>query len=287
MPFSEEQILLHLGQSAQKQTMSEDSRSYFKNPEEQLIHEGGFSYIEEGEGPVFILLHGLFGALSNFKEVVDYLKQDYKVVLPRLPIYDLPILGTNVKALSNHLKDFIEFKGYDKVNLLGNSLGGHVGLVYAHENPSKVNSMVLSGSSGLYENAFGGSFPRREDKNYLREKIALTFYDPAMVTDELVDECHEAVNNRGKVIRILSIAKSAIRHNMAKELPNYKMPVCLIWGKNDTITSPEVALEFNAKLPDSELYWIDKCGHAPMMEHPAEFNAYLGEWLEKKGFRKE
>jgi pimeloyl-ACP methyl ester carboxylesterase len=261
--------------------MSEDKGTFFSNPEEQLIHEGGFSYIEEGEGPVFILLHGLFGALSNFKEVVDFLKKDYKVVLPRLPIYELPILSTNVKALSNHLKAFIEHKGYEKVNLLGNSLGGHVGLVYAHENPSKVSSMVLSGSSGLYENAFGGSFPRREDKNYLREKIALTFYDPAMVTDALVDECHEAVNNRNKLIRILSIAKSAIRHNMAKELPNYTMPVCLIWGKNDTITPPEVAVEFHAKLPDSVLYWIDKCGHAPMMEHPAEFNQYLGEWLAK------
>jgi pimeloyl-ACP methyl ester carboxylesterase len=153
--------------------------------------------------------------------------------------------------------------------------------VYAAEHPDKVNSMVLSGSSGLYENAFGGSFPRREDKNYLREKIALTFYDPSMVTDELVNECHEAVNNRNKVIRILSIAKSAIRHNMSKELENYKMPVCLIWGRNDTITPPEVAVEFDEKIADSKLYWIDKCGHAPMMEHPEEFNEHLGDWISK------
>lgn len=261
--------------------MSSSTESYFSNQDDQLIHEGDFSYLEEGEGPVFVLLHGLFGALSNFKEVVDFLKQDHKVVLPKLPIYDLPVLNTNVKSLSKHLKAFIDFKGYDKVNLLGNSLGGHVGLVYANDYPHKVNTMILSGSSGLYENAFGGSFPRREDKSYLRQKIALTFYDPAIVTDELVDECHEAVNNRNKVIRILSIAKSAIRHNMAKELPNYKMPVCLIWGRNDTITPPEVAVEFNDKLPDSELYWIDKCGHAPMMEHPQEFNQHLGDWLLK------
>ncbi|NND93734.1 MAG: alpha/beta hydrolase [Flavobacteriales bacterium] len=249
--------------------------------EDELIEEEGFSYLEKGEGPVFILLHGLFGALSNFKEVTAFLEQNFTVVLPRLPIYELPVLNTNVKAIAQHLAKFIEFKRYDKVNLLGNSLGGHVGLVYASEHPDKVSSMVLSGSSGLYENAFGGSFPRREDKNYLREKIALTFYDPAMVTEELVDECHEAVNNRNKVIRILSIAKSAIRHNMSKELENYQMPVCLIWGKNDTITPPEVAVEFNEKIPDSKLYWIDKCGHAPMMEHPEEFNKHLGDWISK------
>ncbi len=261
--------------------MTEKEDSFYSNLEDELIVEEEFSYLERGEGPVFILLHGLFGALSNFKEVTSFLEKRFTVVLPQLPIYDLPVLSTSVKELAKHLAKFIEFKGYDQVNLLGNSLGGHVGLVYAAKHPEKVSSMVLSGSSGLYENAFGGSFPRREDKNYLRAKIALTFYDPEMVTDELVDECHEAVNNRNKVIRILSIAKSAIRHNMAKELPNYKMPVCLIWGKNDTITPPEVAVEFHETLSDSELYWINKCGHAPMMEHPGEFNEYLGDWIKK------
>lgn len=264
--------------------MSQSADSFYTNLDDQLITEGKFSYIEEGQGPVFILLHGLFGALSNFKEVTDFLKKEHTVVIPKLPIYELPIIKTSVKNLAKHLHEFVEHKGYDKVSLLGNSLGGHVGLVYASEHPNKVSSMVLSGSSGLYENAFGGSFPRREDKNYLREKIALTFYDPEMVTDALVDECHEAVNNKEKVIRILSIAKSAIRHNMSKEVPNYKMPVCLIWGKNDTITPPEVAIEFDENLPDSKLYWIDKCGHAPMMEHPEEFNSYLDEWLSNQVF---
>jgi pimeloyl-ACP methyl ester carboxylesterase len=260
--------------------MTDEKDSFFKDPSDELIQEAGFSYLKRGEGKqVFILLHGLFGALSNFREVTDFLSERFTVVLPQLPIYDLPVLNTNVKALAKHLSKFIDNMGYDKVNLLGNSLGGHVGLVYAADNPERVESMILSGSSGLYENAFGGSFPRREDKNYLREKIALTFFSPDMVTDELVDECHEAVNNRNKVIRILSIAKSAIRHNMSKELPNYKMPVCLIWGKNDTITPPEVAVEFHEVLSDSVLYWIDECGHAPMMEHPEEFNQYLAEWI--------
>jgi len=263
-------------------TDQDPNESFYAPLGDQLREENGFSYIERGSGDqVWILLHGLFGALSNFKETTRFLEEKFTVVLPQLPIYDLPLLKTNVKELAEHLHRFIEHKGYEKVNLLGNSLGGHVGLVYANKHPDKVESMVLSGSSGLYENAFGGSFPRREDKNYLREKIALTFYSPDMVTDELVDECHDAVNDRGKVIRILSIAKSAIRHNMAKELPGYTMPVCLIWGKNDTITPPQVAEELHEKLPDSVLYWIDKCGHAPMMEHPSEFNQYLGEWIAK------
>ena len=246
----------------------------------ELIENGKFKYVSQGEGKPLVLLHGLFGALSNFEDVFKEFSRDHQVIIPMLPIYDLPILKTNVKNIAKHLEEFIEFLGLEKVTLLGNSLGGHVGLVYTLKRMERVEKLILTASSGLYENAFGGSFPRREDKNYLRDKIALTFYDPAMVTDELVDECHEAVNNREKVIRILALAKAAIRHNMSGELENYKIPVCLIWGKNDTITPPEVAEEFNEKFPQSDLFWIDKCGHAPMMEHPDEFNSILRKWLD-------
>jgi 2-hydroxy-6-oxonona-2,4-dienedioate hydrolase len=251
--------------------------------EHKLKVDGEFSYIEEGDGPTIIVLHGLFGALSNFQEVISKFSKNYRVVIPMLPIYDLPLLNTNVRHLAKFVDRFVIHKGYDKVNLLGNSLGGHVALVYAAKHPSKVNSMILTGSSGLYENAFGGSFPRREDKSFLRDRIAVTFYNPKMVTDELVDECHEAVNSRNKVIKIIAIAKSAIRHNMRNELPKFKMPVCLIWGKNDHITPPHVADEFHSTIPDSDLFWIDKCGHAAMMEHPQEFNNLLEGWLTKRG----
>lgn len=248
---------------------------------EELTKEGKYNYLEKGEGEVILILHGLFGALSNFKEVTEHFSKKYKVVIPILPIYDLPIINTNVKALAKFIKEFVEYKGFDKVHILGNSLGGHVGLVYSNEHPEKIHSVTLAGSSGLYENAFGGSFPKREDKEYLRGKIALTFHDPAMVTDEVVEECYEAVNNRGKIIRILAIAKSAIRHNMSDVLKDYKMPFCIIWGKNDNVTPPEVAEEFHENIPQSELFWIDKCGHAPMMEHPQEFIDLYDAWMTK------
>lgn len=250
---------------------------FMKTTEEMYspISDGKFSYFEKGEGPNLVLVHGLFGALSNFSSIIERFSVNHKILIPVLPIYSMPILKANIKNLTKYLQEFLAFKGVQKANLLGNSLGGHIGLIYASMYPDKVNSLVLTGSSGLYENAFGGSFPRREDKKYLRKKIEMTFYNPAMVTDELVDECHEAVNNREKVIRILSIAKSAIRHNMKKELPNMQMPACLIWGKNDTITPPEVADEFHELMPNSELHWLDQCGHAPMMERPEEFNALL------------
>ena len=128
----------------------------------------------------------------------------------------------------------------------------------------------------------GSSFPRREDKVFIKNKVAETFYDPIHATDDLVDECYNIVNDRGQLIRIWAIAKSAIRHNMAKQIPKMDLPTLLIWGKNDTITPPEVAEEFHNLFPNSQLHWIDKCGHAAMMERPEEFNAILSPWLKKQ-----
>lgn len=246
-----------------------------------LKEEGEFRYIDVGQGPVLVFLHGLFGALSNFEETIDHFAKRYRVVMPILPLYTLPMLNTNVNALADFLRRFLVHKGFPSVSLLGNSLGGHVALVYCSRHAATVDALILTGSSGLYENAFGGGFPRREDKEFIRKKVAVTFYDPRHATDALVDECYETVNDKAKLIRILSLAKSAIRHNMAAEIPKLRMPVCLIWGRQDTITPPDVAEEFHKLIPHSELFWIDECGHAAMMEQPAAFNAILDPWLAK------
>ena len=246
-----------------------------------LKEEGEFRYLDAGQGEPLVLLHGLFGALSNFGPLFDHFTPKYRVLVPMLPLYTLPMLSTNVDNLAKFLDRFIQHLGFPHVNLIGNSLGGHVALVYCSRKPNMVRSLVLTGSSGLYENAFGGGFPRREDKEFIRKKVAVTFYDPKHATDELVEECYETINDKGKLIRILSLAKSAIRHNMATEIPKLKMPVLLIWGKQDIITPPEVAEEFHTLIPQSELHWIDLCGHAAMMEHPASFNTILEKWLAK------
>ncbi|HQS06978.1 MAG: alpha/beta hydrolase [Sphingobacteriales bacterium 17-39-43] len=247
----------------------------------EIKEENGFKYIEEGEGEVLLLLHGLMGALSNWTDVVQEFKKDYRVIIPLLPLYDLPLLTTGVKTLAKFVHKFVKYKKLKNITVLGNSLGGHVGLIYTLNHQDEVKALVLTGSSGLYENAFGGSFPRRESYDFIKEKVEFTFYDPATATRELVDEVYQIVNDRIKVIKILAMAKSAIRHNMSKDIYKIKVPVCLIWGKNDKITPPEVAVEFNQLLPDSELNWVDLCGHAPMMERPVEFNAHLKRFLDR------
>ncbi len=240
-----------------------------------------FKYIEEGEGETLMLLHGLFGALSNFKDLIEYFKKDYKVVVPMLPLFELDIFHTTVNGLAKHVQKFIDVKGYKDIHLLGNSLGGHVALVYVLKNANKVKSLTLTGSSGLFENGMGDSYPKRGDRDYIRKKTEVTFYDPAMATEELVEEVFQITTSRLKVIKVLALAKSAIRSNLGEELNQIKLPTLLIWGNNDIITPPFVGEEFHKLIPNSELHFIDKCGHAPMMEVPEEFNEILGNFLKK------
>ncbi len=253
--------------------------------EEKIIKEGKYRYIEKGEGTPIIILHGLMGGLSNFHGVMDFFpEKGYKILLPELPIYGMPMLKTNVKQFAKFVESFIEFKGLKNVILLGNSLGGHIGLLHTKMYPEKVKALVITGSSGLYESAMGDGYPRRGDYDFIQKKAENVFYDPKVATKEIVDEVFATVNDRNKILKTLAIAKSAIRHNMADDLPSMHTPTCIIWGKNDNVTPPDVADLFNELLPDSELFWIDKCGHAPMMEHPNEFNTILNAWLEKRGF---
>ena len=247
----------------------------------EIKQQDKFRFIEVGEGEPLLLLHGLFGALSNFQELIEHFRSNYKVVVPILPLFELDILHTSVGGLERFVYRFIEARGYRDIHLLGNSLGGHVGLLHVLKHPEKIKSLILTGSSGLFENGMGDTYPKRGDYEYIKKKTQLTFYDPQMASKELVDEVYEIVNSRIKVIKIIALAKSAIRNNLGDELSNIKQPTLLVWGNNDTITPPFVGREFNKLIPNSELHFVDKCGHAPMMEVPHEFNNILDKFLTK------
>src|SRR3979411_1458594 len=117
-----------------------------------LKEEHGYIYIDEGEGEVLLLLHGLMGALSNWDAVIRDFSKEYRVIIPMLPIYDLPLLTTGVKSLAKYVHKFVTYKKLSDITLLGNSLGGHVGLIYCINHQQYIKGLVLTGSSGLYEN---------------------------------------------------------------------------------------------------------------------------------------
>ncbi|MEM1215449.1 MAG: alpha/beta fold hydrolase [Bacteroidota bacterium] len=245
-----------------------------------IKEEGPYQYISTESGQeTILLLHGLFGALSNFSGILDHFGKEYNVVVPMLPMFTLPLRKVSVSGLVDHVANFVEDKSYGKVHLLGNSLGGHIALLYALAHPEKTASVTLTGSSGLFESAMGNTFPKRGNYEFIEKKTQDVFYDPSVATKALIDEVFDTVNDRNKAIRVIATAKSAVRHNLGDRLHDLKAPTLLVWGAQDTVTPPFVGEKFHELIPHSQLHFVDKCGHAPMMEHPEQFNAILEKFL--------
>ena len=240
------------------------------------------NYIEKGKGNPIILLHGLFGALSNWKTVVNEFSKNHRVIIPKIPLTEINVKEANLESLTNFVKRFINKMKLKNFILIGNSLGGHIGLIYTILHPKKVKKLILTGSSGLYENSFGGSFPKRGDYNYINDRVNHTFYNPNILSKKYIDDVFETLNDNAKCLNIITIARSAQRNNLAKKLYKITCPTLLVWGLNDTITPPSVAHQFHKLIPRSRLKFIDKCCHAPMMESPAKFNQLIKPFIEEK-----
>lgn len=245
-----------------------------------IFHLDSHQYIDKGSGEVLVLLHGLFSNLANFQYTVDYFSKKYRTIVPFFPLTELSLDKANIDGLVQYLESLLNKLDIRKCTIVGNSLGGHVGIEYTLKHLHRVNALVLTGSSGLFEkNSSTNEIPKRSNYEYIQQKTQRTFYNPLLATKEIVDEVFEIVNDRSKAIKVLNIAKSAVRNNVSQELARLSIPVFLIWGENDEITPPSIANEFHRLIPNAQLAWINKCGHSAMMERPNRFNELLDQFL--------
>lgn len=246
-------------------------------------HNGNVSFAEEGQGEPLILLHGLFGNLSNWSETIKFFSSKYRVITPLLPIYQASWKSDVLTELVDYVHIIVQKLRLNKITLIGNSLGGHVALLYTLKYPEQVKNLVLTGSSGLFENNLGVSYPKKGDFKYISEKVKLAFFNEEVATHALVREVYETVNDIRKSIGVLKAAKAASRNNLKEYLEKISTPVLLIWGKEDRVTPLDVAFQFLELLSGrTELHIIEECGHAPMMEQPEQFNSILADYLKRK-----
>jgi len=238
-----------------------------------------FRWLERGDGEPVLLLHGLMGEMDHWESTLDALGPYRRPIALELPIFDPDLPDVSVPALADYVRRFMEALELPPAVVCGNSLGGHVALELALSHPESVEGLILTGSSGLFERSFTQHVPHTPTRAYVREKMEEVFYDPALVTPEWVESVRRIVTTRRTALRVLQVARAAKRHNVEERLSRIGVPTLLVWGKDDRITSTDVAERFHARIRGSQLVYLPNCGHAPMLECPEAFNAAVGEWL--------
>ncbi len=256
-----------------------------QGPTPRWLEEGktpNFEYHEQGtKGPVIILLHGLLGALSNWDSVLPLFADFSRAIALKFPISTGHSSEVRIKSLAAFTEFFIRQNNFEKVILCGNSLGGHVALRVALSSPDLVDSLILSGSSGLYEHT-ADSLPVRPKSDFIRSHMKRVFVNQKFITDEGVNEILEILSKRSNHLNLIHAARSAKRDNLQKVLPQVNFPTLLLWGEEDEITTMGVAKIFDDLIPDSKLITIGQCGHAPMIEHPEWFSQQVKTFLAER-----
>jgi 2-hydroxy-6-oxonona-2,4-dienedioate hydrolase len=246
---------------------------------ELRLREGPHPYLEVGRGRPVVLLHGIFGSIHNWEGFLRHAPEGFRFIVPAIPIFTLPLEQCTIPGLSGYVADLLLRLGLKQVVLGGNSLGGHLALDVALARPEMVDALILTGSSGLFERGFDSGVPIRPGDDWVRAKAMEVFYGPDAVTDDIVDGVRAVVEDRAQLLRAIRTAKSAKRTHMGGRLREIAMPTLLLWGRQDRVTPPDVAEEFHAGIPGSKLVYVEECGHAPMIECPAEFARLVGQFL--------
>lgn len=241
--------------------------------------ESQFRWHERGAGEPVLLLHGLMGEMDHWETSLCTLGRFCRPIALTLPLFEPGLSEISLPTLGDWVRRFMDAQGMSAAVVGGNSLGGHVALELALAHPDRVSGLILTGSSGLFERSFTRGVPHRPTPEWVRGKMAEVFYDPTLVTPEWVAAVQRVVSTRETALRLLRVARAAKCRNIEERLPAIGVPTCIIWGADDRITPPEAAHRFHALIQGSELFLLSRCGHAPMLEQPAVFNALVAAWL--------
>ena len=238
--------------------------------EDILTH--GHAALADIERPAVLMLHGFFGGAQNWRACAEALSAHSRVLAPELPLFGEPRREDSLERLTGYLSQFIETEKARRLIVVGNSLGGQLAVNLALRQPLRIVGLVLTGSSGLQEWNLTYKIQRRPVRAWVYQRIAEVFCDASLVTDAMVDEVQTIFDDREKYMDALMLLKSIRATSLRGLLPQVRCPALLVWGTEDQVTPPGTANNFKRLLPDAELHFISRCGHAPMIESPEEFN---------------
>jgi 2-hydroxy-6-oxonona-2,4-dienedioate hydrolase len=235
--------------------------------------------------PPIVLLPGLYAGAWIWKPVWDHLAAvGYSVLQVLKPFASLDTKTASIEVLRRMLIDALDEYGISWAVLCGNSLGSLVALDTARHHPDRVKAMVISGCPGLGETPNLGLSRSGETSRHHAACIAdQLFYNRSAVPEEMIEKSYALALDRRCAINMLRYVVAIHKYDVRECLAGIQCAVSLIWGAHDKI-APVEDWEANCHLiAHASLQKLAGCGHSPMIEQPAEFNAILTKFLREQG----
>lgn len=262
------------------------------------------NYIEMGEGPPLVFVHGLSGAWQNWLENIPRFARTHRVIALDLPGFGaspMPPWRISIPAYGRFLRDFCERVGIGTCSLVGNSMGGFIATEVAIAEPERADELVLVSAAGITwararrEPAAvlgrigraAGPLAFRLQMSAMRRRALRTrafrgvFFDPDRLRREMLwENVVPAFNSPGYYDAITNLVGYDIRHR----LDEIEVPTLIVWGRNDRVVPVPAALSYRRRIGDNaDLEIFDRCGHLPQLERPTRFNRVVEEFLTTHG----
>lgn len=239
----------------------------------QRIH-----WSETGNGPPVVLLHGLGSDSSEWARVVGYLSAHRRVItLDQIGFGQSgkPQLRYRTETLSSFLEGFFETLRLDRSSLVAHGVSGAVAIQFASAHPNLVDRLVLANTGFLLEST-GMELLNPVTRAEARDLQKRTRFSAshAMADQIWADSMQSAAANQA----LINSAKAG-PDSVAPLLSAVAQPTLVIWGREDCLTPLEAGERVHASIPNSQMVIVEKAGHAPHREQPAEFSAVVDKFL--------
>lgn len=281
--------------------------SYDSTVRELATDQGVLRYHEVGDGPPLLMLHGSGPGVTgwrNYRGNLGTFSQHFRCLVLEFPGFGVsdPVDGHPMATAGAAVGRFLDGLGLQQVDVIGNSMGGIVGTRYALDNPDRVDRLVTIGGMGrnLFSPGPGEGinllteFTENPTRERLIQWLHSMVYDPAMVTEELIEERWAQATEPDTLAaarRMYSKAAFAASAAAAAEsdqpqlwatLHRLKAKTLITWGRDDRVSPVDMSIVPMRTIPDVELHVFPNCGHWVMIEQKAAWENAVLAFLTRK-----
>lgn len=248
------------------------------------------NYHDMGQGKAVVFLHGSgpgVSAWTNWKRVMPEFASDFRVIAPDMAGFGYTErkdgLAYDIKTWVKHLIGFLDALGLEKVGLVGNSFGGSLSLAAAARFPDRFERIVLMGTpcdKFMMTAGLRAGWDYSPSREAMRATMTHFPYDPAYITDELIEDRYQA--------SLIPGAQEGLRQLLAKPneegdtplsgmpeavVANIEHPTLVLHGREDKVIPVEMGIRLGRAMPNAELHMFGKCGHWVQAERHDDFVA--------------